>query len=127
MAPTAFVDVTSVSERIGYQAAASLASRDQVLTVDCLPASCRGVLHRADESVSSPLDIENIREFVRGLISENRPDIYHKLHGEIDRILLPEMLDHVGGNQAQASELLGIARAHCEPRSPIWGRCSKNA
>ena len=83
----------------------------QVLTVDCLPASCRGVLHRADESVSSPLDVENIREFVRGLISENHPDIYHKLHGEIDRILLPEILDHVGGNQAQASEMLGIARS----------------
>ena len=26
-------------------------------------------------------------------------------------ILLPEVLDHVGGNQAQASELLGIARS----------------
>ena len=83
----------------------------QVLTVDCLPASCRGVLHRADDSVSSPLDIENIRESVRRLLSENQPDIYHKLHGEIDRILLPEVLDYVGGNQAQASELLGIARS----------------
>ena len=83
----------------------------QVLTVDFLPASCRGVFHRADDSVSSLLEIENIREFVRGLLSENHPDIYHKLHGEIDRILLPEVLDHVGGNQAQASELLGIARS----------------
>lgn len=83
----------------------------QVLTTYFLPASCCGVFHGADESVSSPLDVENIREFVRGLISENHPDIYHTLHGEIDRILLPEMLDHVGGNQAQASELLGIARS----------------
>ena len=83
----------------------------EVLTAECLPASCRGVLKRTDESVSAPLDVENIREFVRGLMSENHPDIYHKLHGEIDRILLPEMLDHVGGNQAQASEILGIARS----------------
>ena len=48
---------------------------------------------------------------MRTLLAENRPDIYHKLHNEIDRILLPEVLDHVGGNQAQASELLGIARS----------------
>ena len=83
----------------------------QVLTVDFLPASCRGVLHCADNGVASPLEIENIRGFIHGLLSENHPDIYYKLHGEIDRILLPEVLDHVGGNQAQASELLGIPRS----------------
>ena len=82
-----------------------------VLTVDFLPANCRGMLQRADDSMASPLETENIRRFVHGLLSENHPEIYHKLHGEIDRILLPEVLGHVGGNQAQASELLGIARS----------------
>ncbi len=83
----------------------------EVLTVDSFPASCRGLLHRPDESISSPLDVEEIRQHVRQLLGENHPDIYHRLHNEIDRILLPEVLDHVGGNQAQASEILGIARS----------------
>ena len=83
----------------------------EVLTVDSFPASCRGPLHRPDESISSPLDVDSIRQYVREMLGENHPDIYHTLHNEIDRILLPEVLDYVGGNQAQASELLGIARS----------------
>ena len=55
--------------------------------------------------------MDSIREYVRSLLAEDSLDIYQKLHSEIDRILLPEVLDHVGGNQAQASEVLGIARS----------------
>jgi two-component system nitrogen regulation response regulator GlnG len=82
----------------------------EVLTADSLPASCRGPqpLHG---NAASTWDVDDVRQFVRELLSENHPDIYHRLHNEIDRILLPEVLDHVGGNQAQASELLGIARS----------------
>jgi two-component system nitrogen regulation response regulator GlnG len=44
-------------------------------------------------------------------LAEDSRGIYHTLHDEVDRILLPAVLDHVAGNQARASELLGIARS----------------
>ena len=83
----------------------------EVLTADSLPASCRGTQRKGEGEVSIELDIANIRRFVGELISANHPDLYQKLHSEIDRVLLPEVLSHVRGNQAQASEILGIARS----------------
>lgn len=83
----------------------------QVITADCLPATCWEPTTDGPEEAESPIDAASIRQFVRELLTEDRNDIYHKLHSEVDRILLPEILDHVGGNQAQASELLGIARS----------------
>lgn len=81
-----------------------------VLTPDSLPASCTDSINSADP-VSSPLDVENIRQFVRKQLADEQSDIYHMLHNEIDRILLPEVLNHIGGNQAKACEFLGIARS----------------
>ncbi len=83
----------------------------EVLMQDSLPARCRGSLHRPDSQPSSPLEVDSIRAHVRALLAENSPDLYQTLHSEIDRILLPEVLDLVEGNQAQASEILGIARS----------------
>lgn len=90
---------------------AMVRSVGEVLTADFFPETCRSSLPSPDTDTRSPIDVDGIRQHVRTLLAENRPDIYHKLHNEIDRILLPEVLDHVGGNQAQASELLGIARS----------------
>ena len=86
-------------------------SAGKVLMEDSLPTRCRGPFHTPDTPPSSPLDVDGIREYVRSLLAEDSLDIYQKLHSEIDRILLPEVLDHVDGNQAQASEVLGIARS----------------
>jgi two-component system nitrogen regulation response regulator GlnG len=83
----------------------------QVITTDCLPAACLERHSFLSEKCTSLIDAASIRQFLRDLLSEERGDIYHKLHSEVDRILLPEVLNHVGGNQAQASELLGIARS----------------
>jgi two-component system nitrogen regulation response regulator GlnG len=86
-------------------------SAGKVLMEVSLPTRCGGPFHTPDSPASSPLDVDGIREYVRSLLAEDSLDIYQKLHSEIDRILLPEVLDHVGGNQAQASEVLGIARS----------------
>ncbi len=83
----------------------------EVLTVDSLPASCRGEVPTAPAAACSKLDVINLQQFVNELLSENQPNLYQKLHNEIDRIALPEVLSHAGGNQAQASEILGIARS----------------
>jgi DNA-binding NtrC family response regulator len=37
-------------------------------------------------------------------------DLYAETHRELDRLLLPRVLDYTGGNQHRAALLLGIAR-----------------
>jgi two-component system nitrogen regulation response regulator GlnG len=48
--------------------------------------------------------------FVRQRLAPDSYDLYAKVHGELDRFLLPCVLEHTGGNQLQAARLLGIAR-----------------
>ncbi len=83
----------------------------EVLSAASLPATCRGEVPAGEDHTTSALDVENIRQFIHELLSQGHPSLYQKLHGEIDRILLPETLQYAGGNQAQASEILGIARS----------------
>ena len=47
---------------------------------------------------------------VRGLLADGSDEIYRKVLAAVDRLVLGEVLRHVGGNQVQASELLGISR-----------------
>ena len=37
-------------------------------------------------------------------------DLYADTHRQVDRLLLPRVLEYTGGNQHQAARLLGIAR-----------------
>jgi two-component system nitrogen regulation response regulator GlnG len=62
--------------------------------------------------VASPgtLPLADLRELVRGLVASGSPDVYRRVVGEVDRVVLEEVLQHVRGNQVHASELLGISR-----------------
>ena len=53
----------------------------------------------------------NVAQFARQLADAGEEDIYRRVHGEVDRILLPLILEHVDGNQVTASQMLGIARS----------------
>ncbi len=83
----------------------------EVLTEDSLPATCRGTSQASRGDSASPLDPASIRQLTLHLLAQRRPDIYRRIHDEVDRMLLPEVLNHVDGNQVHASELLGIARS----------------
>ncbi|VTR95289.1 response regulator with -like aaa-type and dna-binding domains : Response regulator with CheY-like receiver, AAA-type ATPase, and DNA-binding domains OS=Singulisphaera acidiphila (strain ATCC BAA-1392 / DSM 18658 / VKM B-2454 / MOB10) GN=Sinac_0782 PE=4 SV=1: Response_reg: Sigma54_activat: HTH_8 [Gemmata massiliana] len=75
----------------------------EVITLDALPASIRGGPCRP----SSTLDLQAlIADFLR----VGTPDIYRQVTQSVDRVLLTAVLDHVHGNQKQASDLLGISR-----------------
>lgn len=82
----------------------------EVMSANSLPAACCDQPLKATGD-DSGLNVENIRQFINELLSTDESSIYQRMHNEIDRILLPEILSHADGNQAQASEVLGIARS----------------
>jgi two-component system nitrogen regulation response regulator GlnG len=53
------------------------------------------------------LDLE---AFIRQRLGPEAQDLYADTHRQVDRILLPQVLEFTGGNQHQAARLLGIAR-----------------
>ena len=75
-----------------------------------MPATCKAPadLARPPSATAGSL---NVAQFARDLLDAREDDIYRRVHGEVDRILLPEILDRVGGNQVLASQVLGIARS----------------
>ena len=48
--------------------------------------------------------------FLRQRLGPDSRDLYAEIHRELDRLLLPRVLEHTGGNRARAALLLGIAR-----------------
>jgi len=77
-----------------------------VLTPDCLPAA---VLNKS-QPILEPTALADIRELIRSLLSSGATEIYRRVIQLVDRAVLEETLQHVDGNQVQASELLGISR-----------------
>ena len=48
--------------------------------------------------------------FLRQRLGPDSRDLYAEIHRELDRLLLPRVLEYTGGNQPRAALLLGIAR-----------------
>jgi two-component system nitrogen regulation response regulator GlnG len=53
---------------------------------------------------------EPLATFVRERLAAGGGDLYDAAHKELDRFLLPLILEHTGGSQVRAAEVLGIAR-----------------
>ena len=47
---------------------------------------------------------------IRQRIEDDVRDLYAETHRQVDRLLLPRVLEHTRGNLQQAALLLGIAR-----------------
>jgi DNA-binding NtrC family response regulator len=74
-----------------------------VLTPDFLPEFVRApIAHQAGS-----LDVGRL---VEGLFCTGENEIYRKVAGAVERVVIETVLRHVKGNQVQASELLGISR-----------------
>jgi two-component system nitrogen regulation response regulator GlnG len=52
----------------------------------------------------------NLEGFIGQRLGPETHDLYAEVHRQVDRVLLPRVLEHTGGNQHQAARLLGIAR-----------------
>jgi two-component system nitrogen regulation response regulator GlnG len=51
-----------------------------------------------------------LEAFIRQRLGPDAQDLYADTHRQVDRLLLPRVLEYTGGNQNQAARLLGIAR-----------------
>jgi len=62
---------------------------------------------KSDHSDSDRSDLEG---FIRKRLAERSEELNDEAHRELDRILLPLVMEHTRGNQFQAAKILGVAR-----------------
>jgi two-component system nitrogen regulation response regulator GlnG len=61
-------------------------------------------------STAAPKSDLDLEAFIRQRLGPDAHDLYAESHRQVDRFLLPCVLEYTGGNQHQAARLLGIAR-----------------
>ncbi|QDU05483.1 Nitrogen assimilation regulatory protein [Gimesia chilikensis] len=88
----------------------------ELITRECLPSSCLCKQVHEDSTTNTIGNLNSdslleIHKLVEDLLSTGEEDLHRKVHSEIDRILLPCVLGHVDGSQAQAAKILGVARS----------------
>ena len=81
-----------------------------VVTADCLPDAVRPAIDPPQGASPSGDEALDVGGYIDGLLSQGQPDVYHAVHSAVDRVLLEKVLEHVDGNQVEASELLGVSR-----------------
>jgi two-component system nitrogen regulation response regulator GlnG len=84
---------------------AILRAHGPVLLPDFLPE-----LPEPVAPVAPPGACPDSKAFIRQRLGQDSRDLYAETHRELDRLLLPLILEHTGGNQQRAALLLGIAR-----------------
>jgi two-component system nitrogen regulation response regulator GlnG len=75
-----------------------------------LPAFLPGLLGGAAAPAAAPGKGSELASFIQQRLTPETKDLYSEVHRELDRILLPQVLEQTGGNQHQAARILGIAR-----------------
>ncbi len=92
----------------------------ETITPDNLPVSVRNAdPHTIESTAASGRDIPRL---VESLLAVGSSDIYRTVHAAVDRLVFEDVLRHVGGNQVQASELLGISRTTLRAKLAALGQ-----
>jgi two-component system nitrogen regulation response regulator GlnG len=101
----------NVRELQGVIRYALVHARGQVLTPDCLP---RVLGAGRDSAWPAPAPeggaAPDLAQLVEDLLRRGEPDVYRRASLAADRVILEAVLRHARGNQAEASEVLGISR-----------------
>jgi len=71
-----------------------------------LPGEPSGSVTATPSAAGDP----NLEAFIRLCLTSAEGDLYAETHRQVDRLLLPRVLEETGGNQLQAARRLGIAR-----------------
>jgi two-component system nitrogen regulation response regulator GlnG len=87
---------------------AILQAHGPVLLPDFLPEFSEG--HGEPAAPVVPGGCLGMEEFIRQRLGPDSRNLYAEFHQELDRLLLPRVLEYTGGNQQRAALLLGIAR-----------------
>jgi two-component system nitrogen regulation response regulator GlnG len=88
---------------------AILRARGPVLLPDFLP-ELPGAPGKPAAPVAPPGGGFDPEALLHQRLGTDAHDLYAELHQELDRLLLPRVLEYTGGNQVRAALLLGIAR-----------------
>jgi nitrogen regulation protein NR(I) len=64
----------------------------------------------APPGADTPTAGTNLEGFIRRRLAEGTEELNEESHRELDRVLLPLVMEHTRGNQYQAAKLLGLAR-----------------
>ena len=83
---------------------ALLQASGAVLLPAFLPELASG---RAGPTAAADLGLE---AFISQRLGPDARELYADTHRQVDRLLLPRVLEYTGGSQHQAARLLGIAR-----------------
>jgi DNA-binding NtrC family response regulator len=86
---------------------ALLQATGTVLLTAFLPELSDGASKCASAAPATDLDLD---AFIRQRLRHDVQDLYADMHRQLDRLLLPRVLDHTGRNQNRAARQLGIAR-----------------
>src|SRR5262245_59894409 len=63
-----------------------------------------------EPAAGPPADDLGVGAYLDGRLGPEACELYAEVHRQVDRVLLPRVLEYTGGNQNQAARLLGIAR-----------------
>ncbi|CAN5897403.1 sigma-54 dependent transcriptional regulator [soil metagenome] len=93
-------------------------ANSEILTPDCFPSYVgpsgkpRANSHSQNVEGRQEADPESldVTRLVRALLDSGDTEIYAKINAMVDQVVLREVLRQVGGNQVQASEILGMSR-----------------
>ena len=108
----------NVRELQGVMQAALLRARGDSLTPGCLPEQLvRGSAAAVPSALPAAARGLDLVQVVRNLLASGQGMIYERACLQLDRIVLAEVLRHVGGNKLRASRLLGISPTPCAPSS----------
>ncbi len=88
---------------------AAIQTVGDVLTADCLPTTLRGA-SPAGGPADEVVDFVGVRRLVQRLLAAGSLEIYRRVLVEVEHAVIGEVVEHVNGNQVQASDLLGISR-----------------
>jgi two-component system nitrogen regulation response regulator GlnG len=92
---------------------ALLQATGPVLLPSFLPEPVGQSVTKVDETgapVAKASQIPDLDAFIRQRLASETDDLYTDTHRQVDRLLLPLVLEFTGGNQHQAARILGIAR-----------------
>ncbi len=67
-------------------------------------------LTAAPTSPGTSADGIGLEHFIRKRLAEGSEELNEEAHRELDRVLLPLVMEHTRGNQFQAAKILGLAR-----------------